>query len=362
VTVATIKDVAARAGVGIGTVSRVINDHPSVTADTRARVQAAIATLDYHPSRVARALSRQRSNSIAMVVPYFTHTSLMERVRGILTALADSPYELVVFNGDHESRRRERFAQSTRRDLADGLLVVSMAPTAEETARILAGRIPTVVIDAATDNFPSYCVDDVLGGRMAAAHLLALGHRRIGYIGDEDTGFGFTSTPLRRVGLVTELTNAGLALDADFDRVGSHGRAVARSLATEMLDRPDRPTAIFAHSDTQAIGVLEAARALGLRVPDDLSVLGFDDIEAAELVGLTTVRQPLFDSGRRAARRLLDLLEDGTVGDRDKTLLPLDIVRRSTTGPAPTTRRTPTRPTTQTTKKSATRSTKEDHR
>jgi DNA-binding LacI/PurR family transcriptional regulator len=334
VTVATIKDVAARAGVGIGTVSRVINDQPNVTADTRARVQAAIDSLDYHPSRVARALSRQRSNSIAVVVPFFTHTSLTERVRGVLTALADSPFELVVFNVDHDSRR-ERFARPTRRDLADGLLIVSLRPTADEAQRVRAGRIPTVVIDAEPDGFPTICIDDVAGGRMAADHLIALGHRRIGYIGDEDPGFGFTSTPKRRLGLIESLAGIGERLDPELDRFGPHGRATARALALEMLRLPRRPTAIFAHSDTQAIGVLEAARQLGLRVPEDVSVIGFDDIEAAELVGLTTVRQPLFESGRLAARRLLDLLEKGHLGESDTTVLPLEIVERSTTGPAP---------------------------
>jgi LacI family transcriptional regulator len=330
---ATIKDVAARAGVGIGTVSRVINDHPSVTADTRARVQAAIQTLDYHPSRVARALSRQRSNSIAVVVPFFTHTSLIERVRGILTAVADSPFELVVFNVDHAGRRRERFARPTRRDLADGLLIVSLLPSEEETQRLHDSRIPTVVIDAEADGFPTFCVDDVSGGRMAAEHLLELGHRRIGFIGDVDPGFGFTSTPQRRSGLIQALRAAGTELDPVLDRVGPHGRAMARAQALDMLALPDPPTAVFAHSDTQAIGVLEAADERGLRVPDDLSVIGFDDIEAAELVGLTTVRQPLFESGRLAAQRLLELLDDGTTGESTRTMLPLEIVPRRTTGP-----------------------------
>jgi len=331
--VTTIKDVAARAGVGIGTVSRVINDHPSVTADTRARVKDAIATLDYHPSRVARALSRQRSNSIAVVVPFFTHTSLTERVRGILTGLADSPFELVVFNVDHGGRRRERFARPTRRDLADGLLIVSITPSPEESQRLHDSRIPTVVIDADTDGFPSFCVDDVTGGRMAAEHLIGLGHRRIGFIGDVDPGFGFTSTPQRRVGLIQALAAIGEELHPELDRVGPHGRAVARELALEMLERPDRPTAIFAHSDTQAIGVLEASAQLGLDVPGDLSVIGFDDIEAAELVGLTTVRQPLFESGRLAAVRLLELLDNGAPGESITTMLPLEIVDRRTTGP-----------------------------
>jgi LacI family transcriptional regulator len=170
---------------------------------------------------------------------------------------------------------------------------------------------------------------------MAAEHLIGLGHRRIGYIGDIDPGFGFTSTPHRRAGLVEALAAVGYELLPEFDRDGVHGRAVARSLALEMLGCAEPPTAIFAQSDTQAIGVLEASAQLGLRVPEDLSVIGFDDIEAAELVGLTTVRQPLFESGRLGALRLLELVESGTIGASDTTVLPLEIVVRRTTGPVP---------------------------
>jgi LacI family transcriptional regulator len=333
--VTTIKDVAAHAGVGIGTVSRVLNDHPAVTDETRAKVRQAIETLDYHPSRVARALSRQRSGSVAVVVPFFTHPSVVVRLRGVLRVFDESPYEVILFNVDHAEFRPSRFDRLTRRDLADGVLVMSLAPTADETRRLVASSIPVVVVDADSEAFPHVVVDDVAGGRLAAQHLLDLGHQRIGYVGDRvDQRFGFTSSVRRRRGLADALAAAGLRLDPRDVREGPHGRAGAHELALDLLGSPDRPTAVFAHSDSQALGVLGAATLLGLRVPEDVSVMGFDDLEAAELAGLSTVRQPLYDSGRIGATELLELLQGAAGAEVPHRLeLPLEVVARTSTGP-----------------------------
>ncbi len=331
----TIKEVATYAGVGVGTVSRVLNDHPAVTDDTRARVRAAIEVLDYEPNRAARALSRQRSGIIAVVVPFFTQPSAIERLRGVLAAIDDSPYEIVLFSMDHAERRRARLTRLQRGDLADGLLLLSLRLDGEEARRLAHSAVPTVVVDADVAGLPTVVIDDVAGGRLAARHLLELGHRRIGYIGDAvDPRFGFTSSARRRQGLVLELAAAGLRLDPALVREGPHGLAVARRLATELLQLPGRPTAVFAHADTQALGVMEAARELGLGVPEDVSIIGFDDVEAAHFTGLTTVRQPLFESGQLGARRLLDIL-DGNVDPSTRLELPLELVVRRSTGPVP---------------------------
>jgi DNA-binding LacI/PurR family transcriptional regulator len=177
--------------------------------------------------------------------------------------------------------------------------------------------------------------DDVEGGRIATRHLVELGHRRIAFIGDDrDEGFGFTSSPLREQGYEAVLAEEGLAYDPDLVRHGYHERDVAQRLAGELLTLADPPTAVFASSDVQATGTIAAARALGLRVPEDLSVVGFDDIELAAYAGLTTVRQPLFESGRLGAELLLAAVQ----GD-EKTLveevheLPLELVERATTAP-----------------------------
>jgi DNA-binding LacI/PurR family transcriptional regulator len=330
----TVKEVAARAGVGVGTVSRVLNDHPAVTADTRARVRDAMIALDFRPNRAARALSRRRSGAIAVVVPFFTHPSSVERLRGVLSVIDETVAEVVLFSVDHAKPRRHLLEQVLGRDVADGLLIVSLRLLPAEAHRIELQVIPTVTIDAEIEHLPTVVVNDIEGGRLAARHLLELGHRHIAFIGDAvEPCFGSTSSARRLSGLTEELDAAGVGLDPGLVREGPHSADAARQLAAELLGRRARPTAVFAHSDTQALGVLEAARELRLRVPQDLSVMGFDDIESARHAGLTTVRQPLFESGRVGGTLLLDSLHHAAPPDPPRIELPLDVVVRRTTAP-----------------------------
>jgi DNA-binding LacI/PurR family transcriptional regulator len=342
--VTTIKDVASLAGVGIGTVSRVLNDHPAVTASTRAKVRAAIELLDYEPHRAARALSGRSSRAIAVVVPLITQPSAVERLRGVLAALDESGYEVVLFSIDDAEQRRVRLGRLLRRDLADGLLLVSLRPTPEEVRRLREAGLPTVVVDGDVDGFPTFVVDDIRGGRLAARHLLELGHSRIAYVGDVVTPYAASSSSSRRLrGLAEELAAAGTPLDTTLVAEGRHALAVARRMALDVLQRSNPPpTAVFAHSDTQALGVLEAADELGLRVPEDLSVIGFDDIESARYAGLTTVRQPLFESGRLGGERILERLRGDQVAP-GRVELPLEVVVRRTTAPCPAAPSTPPR-------------------
>lgn len=168
---------------------------------------------------------------------------------------------------------------------------------------------------------------------MAARHLLDLGHRKIGFIGDADNNpFGFTSSQSRQEGASRELSGAGVELRGDWIAHGPHGRSSARDLMRPLLDGPDRPTAILAASDTQALGVIAAVHEVGLSVPDDISVIGYDDIDAADYVGLTTIRQQLFESGRRGAEMLLAEMADRSEEAPVDRLAP-ELVVRSTTAP-----------------------------
>ena len=167
-----------------------------------------------------------------------------------------------------------------------------------------------MLVDVAHPRLPRVVIDNVRGGELAAEHLLARGHRRIGFVGDHPTNaYGFTSSEDRRRGFQAALGRAGVRPDPALERFGPHGRDEAGELAEALLRLPEPPSAIFAASDLQAIGVLKAAERLGVRVPEDLAVIGFDDVDLAEIVGLTTIRQPLREGGALAADLLLAAIE-----------------------------------------------------
>ncbi len=331
---ATIQDVARAAGVGVGTVSRVINSSPLVSEPTRAKVQQIIDEMGYRPSSLARALSLGRSASLAVIVPQFTRPSTVERLRGLADAVKDSDFDLVLFDVENPDQRDQRFEMATRSDRAAGLVIVSLAAPTEIVERLAMASLPVVFLDRHVDGLPDVHVDDVDGGRLATEYLLGLGHRRIAFVGDDNSlGFGFTSSDDRRSGYRVALQAAGIGLDDRYIRVGPSSREDAHRLTAELLGMAEPPTAVFAASDLQALGVVEAAREAGLDVPGDLSVMGFDDIDASVYLGLTTVRQPLFDSGRIAAEMVLSVLagEEAPEGIE----LPVELVVRKTTGPLP---------------------------
>jgi len=329
----TIRDVAERAGVGVGTVSRVLNDHPSVRESTRQRVLQAIEELHYTPNPLARRLSLGKTLTIAVIVPFFTRPSFVERLRGIEYVLADSEYDLILFNVETTARRDEYFHTVPRRERIDGLLIISLSPRDAEVAHFLQAGVPTVLVDARHPQLNRVVIDDVNGGYMATQHLISLGHRRIGYVSDQlENPFNFVSSRDRYEGYRQALAEAGIRFRPDYHRQGPHGREKARTMALELLQLPEPPTAIFAASDTQAIGVLEACRDMGLRVPEDISVIGYDDIEVAEYLALTTIRQPLFASGVEGVELLLNSIAQ-TSDTSQQITLPVNLVVRATTGP-----------------------------
>ena len=330
---ATIQDVAREAGVGVGTVSRVLNDSPFVSDETRIRVQHVIDRMGYHPSSLARGLSLGRSASVAVIVPQFTRPSAMERLRGLADALNGTEFDLVLFDVETLAQRDRRLEMAVRSDRSAGVVIVSLAVPDEIVDRLIHAGVPAVFLDRHVDGLPNIHIDDREGGRIATEYLLSLGHRRIAFVGDDDAlGFGFTSSDDRRSGYRSALEEAGVPVDERYVRVGAPSRQAAHRLTDDLLDMADPPTAVFAASDLQAFGVVEAARERGLDVPGDISVMGFDDIDAAVYLGLTTISQPLFDSGHLAAEMLLSALAGKEVPSGVE--LPVELVVRKTTGPA----------------------------
>jgi DNA-binding LacI/PurR family transcriptional regulator len=332
----TIRDVARRAGVSVATASRAINGKTIVSEQTRVRILSASEELGFTPSPAARRLSLGRTMTVGVVVSYLTRPQAVERLRGIDEVFAEGELDLIVYNVESVQKRDHYLETLVDPQRHDGLLVVSLPPPPLAVPMLDRPAVPVVFIDVhvpAVATMPRVIGDDVEGGALAVRHLLELGHREIGLISDAtEDPFGFTSSLDRKSGMLRELATAGIELPEKWVGHGEHGRYEARNLALRMLRAADRPTAIFAASDTQALGVIAAAHEAGFNVPDELSVIGYDDIETADHVGLTTIRQRLIESGRHGAEILL-----GEMASRSETApiveLPPELVVRSTTAP-----------------------------
>lgn len=324
----TIYEVAKRAGVSISTVSNAVNKPDRVSAATRARVLAAADALGFVPKTQAMDLARRGTGRIGVMAPFTSYGSYLRRLAGVLTAARAWEVEVAVF--DHESA-----AMTTSPALAsmpihgrlDGLIVMGLQMEHRIATRFHERGLPTVAVDADSDLFSRVLMDDFEGGRVAARHLVGRGHRRFGYLLEQQLT-DYESQAVKRLAGFREVVATAVP-----DRVAvvSSANSVdgARAAAGQLIDGPDRPTAIMAHHDILAVGVLLAARDRGIRVPQELAVMGFDDGEAAAAADLTTVRQPFEESGSAA----LDILMTAARGSavRTTTVLSVELVERSTT-------------------------------
>ena len=327
----TIADVARRAGVGIGTVSRVLNGHRSVSPSTRAKVSSAMEAMRYQPNAAARSLSRRDGSAIAVIVPFFTRASMSARLGGLQRGLVELDRDLVLIGVEDAAQLPRQLARVPRRVDAAAVVIVSIQPEPADLERMLAAQIPLVALDVDIPGVASIVSDNVRGGRAATEHLLGLGHRRIAYLGDRPVpGLGFTSSRDRRLGYQEALANAGVPIDSGLIAEGPFGEESASQLALDLLTA-GRPTAVVCHSDTEALGVLRAARELGLRVPDDLSIIGCDDVEVASWAGLTTMRQALVASGQLAGDLVRHALTAGSIDPRQRYPFHHELVVRDTT-------------------------------
>ena len=334
----TIHNVAQEAGVGIGTVSRVVNNRSDVKPATRERVLAAIHRLNYKPDPIARSMISKRTNSIGTIVPFFTRPSFMERLRGVEAVIARLERELILYNVETSAQRDHFFRELPLHRKVDGLLIISLSPDDAVARRFRELGTPVVLIDAYSPLLTSLVVNNVEGAYQAVKRLIELGHRHIGFINGEIEGnFKFNTANDRLIGLHRALGEAGLLFEPERVLISEWSRKGGKHAALQLLTQQKRPTAIFAASDVQAVGALEAARELGLRVPEQLSVIGFDGIEISELLELSTMQQPLQEMGELGASKLVELIENPS---HPPELIRFDtkFVERRTTSPALTER------------------------
>jgi LacI family transcriptional regulator len=326
----TMSDVAQLAGVSTATVSRVVNGRYGVSASTIAQVRSAIERLGYESSLVATSLRRSRTNVLGLVTHSF-QSYTAEVLKGVMDALSQSGFDLIIYaNSDLYGRYAEGWEQRHLARLAgtltDGCIVVT-------PSREVRSGTPVVVIDPARDSTaPSVTADNLAGATAVVEHLLGLGHRRIGFVAGRAS---LAATWSREEGYRRALADAGVPVDPTLIAGSDFTPESTAPLARALLDRADRPTAIFAASDAMALKIVEVAKDLGLSVPGDLSVAGFDNIPESALAepGLTTVDQSMYRLGYEAARMLTALLRGDWEGPTHIMLPTRLVVRGSTAAP-----------------------------
>lgn len=326
----TIYDVAKQAGVSITTVSRMLNTPDKVNAVTREKVVAAIDMLEFVPKAEARARAMQRTGRIGVITPFFTAPSFIQRLRGIAATLSPKNYELVIYTVDSSNHLQGYLSSLPLTGNLDGLIILSLPVGDIEVRRLIDHGLPTVLIEYPHPKLNCVEIDDVEGGYMATTYLLGKGHRRVAFLGDTDLPeYSIHPVSLRLSGFRRALKKARIKLPETFVRLAPYSQEQTRKVAKELLNLPEPPTAIFVATDFQALGVLKAARQLNIEVPEQLAVIGFDDLDMAEYADLTTISQHLDESGRLAVELLLAQIESPSRPPRH-VKLPLTLIERQT--------------------------------
>ncbi len=323
----TIHDVAEASGVSVSTVSRVLNDKDDVSAETYQRVQKVIGELGYASSLAARSMRSHKTNLIGLVVPDIGFPYSIEIMKGINRAIAESKFDLLLYTtGDVQKSgaalHEQHYVSLLNKSITDGVLIVASA------AADFITDAPIVSVDphVANPSYPSIHATNYQGGLDAMEYLLSLGHRRIGFISGRPE---LDSAERRMKAYKDTLQHAGIEIDPSLITTGDFTSRTAFECTVQLLRLPEPPTAIFAANDQSAIGLYQAAEELGVRIPDELSVVGFDNISEAKYMGLTTVDQFLADMGYIATQMLTSLINNEPLEVRNHKLPTKLIVRNS---------------------------------
>jgi LacI family transcriptional regulator len=342
---ATLKDVANRAGVSVATAARVLRLDPTlvVRPATRARVETAAAALSYRPNGAARGLRTRRSGALAVFLPDPQNIMWLDMLRGVERAAGARDYLVVVADAHGPTLDPDQLGRLVLERRVDGMLLAFARLYDELVDQIAAEQLPLVPVNSQSPIVGgSVTMDDAAGSRLAVAHLAALGHRRIGYLGGRtDTDVGRR----REAGYRAAMADAALPVDEAWLRAGDYTERTAAILAAELMALPPavRPTAMYTVSLPTALGLLSAVRRAGLAVPADLSVVTMDDHQLLEHLDppLTSVRMPMARMGEVAAGMLVDAINGAPIHHEVVADPPLLVVRRSTAAAAPEAAHTP---------------------
>jgi DNA-binding LacI/PurR family transcriptional regulator len=327
----TVKEVAKHAGVSTATVSRVLNDLPNVTPDVQARVRASMLALNFHPNRVARSLRTKGTQVIGLIISDIQNLFYVSIARGIEDVASRNGYSLILCNTDEDPQRERLYLETMRAEYVAGIILASTSETGHDLN--LFEGIPVVALDRIIKDISldTVVTDNIGGAREAVNHLLSLGHRRIGIIRGQQQ---MTTSLERQMGYEQALQEFGLPIDPDLIRYADLRRSSEGHQQTvDLLKLPNPPTAIFSTGTMFTLGTLSAIRELGLRVPQDVALVTFDEIPWGELLNppLTTVPQPTYELGQTAAEMLMARIADP---ERPPTIkrLNLELVVRESSG------------------------------
>jgi DNA-binding LacI/PurR family transcriptional regulator len=326
----TIYDVATVAHVSIATVSRVINNLEKVKPETRAAVLEAIDALGFIPKADARARAIRTQRRIGVITPFFTAPSFVQRLRGVAAALGPTPYELVIYTVINSKHLHNYLDTLPLTGNLDGLIILSLELDDHYVERLLDFHLETVLVEYPHPMLSSVEIDNEDGGRQAANFLFKKGYNKFAFVGDTTTSeYGIHPISLRLNGYRKELIRLGPGLPDSQILIAPYDINKTREEAVQFLQSQELQLALFAATDLQAISFIQAARQLNLRIPEDLAIMGFDDLDMAEYFNLTTIRQHLDESGEIAVEMLLSRLNNPnrTV---QITKIPLEIVERNT--------------------------------
>lgn len=331
----TLEDIAKQSGVSRSTVSRVVNNHPNVSEDVRKRVKEVINKTGYQPHAAARTLASQRSWMLGLVLPrsvssFFADPYFPRLTQGIAQACNQYNYTLGLFLISTKEDEEAIFPRVSRKGLLDGILLQSDQLGDQLTDQIIQSKIPLVIIGRPfyNKNVSYIDVDNVNGAFTAVSHLIRLGYQQIGTI----TGVSTRTVSLdRKEGYIKALTERGRNIDESLIVEGDFTEAGGYYAMQQLL--PNKPDAVFAASDIMAIGAMRAIREAGLRVPEDIALVGFDDLPLATMPEprLTTIRQPVYQFGVKAVEILLDLIENGIEPPR-RIIMDTELIIRNSCG------------------------------
>lgn len=328
----TIYDVARLAGVSSATVSRVLNEPDRVAPEKRERVQFAIKELNFVPKADAVAKARSSYKKIGVIAPFFTQPSFMERLRGIAAVLGTKHYELVVYSIDTEEDLANYVQMLVNTQRVDGLILLCVKLSDSVLDMLRGASFPSCFVENEYEDFDCVVVHNLSGGQKAAQFLCEKGCKKPGFIGEKSTHeYAVSATEERLRGFKFYCANNGIVIPDNHIWLGEFSEENLDVGITRFLEQEDLPDGIFCSSDVIAARLIRIAFTKGISIPHQIRVIGFDNIDIAEYIGLTSVNQNLEESGRMAARLVLERIKDRERGCVVMKV-PLSVIERETTG------------------------------